>query len=178
MLPLLCLFLLIATAAHTILVMTTNSITSSNSSPVVIVAMMTEEEISVRIIYSDQITLMYSIYIHAAVSVTVGETLLCTVVCTEELTAMDVSIEEIVNSYIDSKKQYNIVPVATVDRDGVGGDDSGTICNNRECSYAKLLSSILSYTLTLYSPAGRPVMLTDPLSLSCCSLCSVLLMVY
>ena len=26
-----------------------------------------------------------------------GETLLCTVVCTEELTAMDVSIEEIVN---------------------------------------------------------------------------------
>ena len=59
------------------------------------------------------------------------------------------------------------------------------MCNNWECSYAAAaavsvagLMMLLSYTLTLYSPAGRPVMLTDPLSLSCCSLCSVLLMVY
>ena len=94
-----CCFLLIATAAHTILVMTTNSITSSNSSPVVIVAVRTEEEISVHVIYSNQITLMHVVYIHihAGESVTVGETLLCTVVFTEKLTAMDVSVEGIVN---------------------------------------------------------------------------------
>ena len=54
------------------------------------------------------------------------------------------------------------------------------MCINWECWYAALVSvaGLLSYTLTLYSPAGRPVMLTDPLSLSCTSLCSVLLMVY
>ena len=39
-------------------------------------------------------------------------------------------------------------------------------------------SSISSYTVTLYSPAGRSVMLTDPLLTSPSCRCSVVLMVY
>ena len=60
----------------------------------------------------------------------------------------------------------------------VGSED---MCSVSKCSYAgsmSLIKSILpSYTLTLYSPAGRPVMLTDPLSLSSGSLLSDLLKV-
>ena len=62
-----------------------------------------------------------------------------------------------------------------------GAVESEDMCNVSKCSYAGSMSLIksilLSYTLTLYSPAGRPVMLTDPLSLSSGNLCSVLLKV-
>ena len=97
-------------------------------------------------------------------------------------------------SYIENNDQkphcvqchhdYNIPDKSVVD-DGdmvreaaVGSED---MCNVSKCSYAGSMSLkksiLLSYTLTLYSPAGRPVVLTDPLSLSSGSLCSVLLKV-